>query len=348
MPDGRILSWSRDGTLRLWDRSTGTSLTTLSSDSGAVTGVLVQDDRILSWSAARLQLWDSRSGNLLGVFEGHVRSIEGAFFLEGGRIVSWSDREMLLWEKDSGTPVATMRDPGLDADAANEDERRRSRLGGVIGLADGRFVSWVGRYRPRFAHLDFAHGMIEGAGTGAGLHFWNPDTGRLDAILDEADFGVRENWAFGAWDDVAVHVRKLSGDRLLTWSFVTVRMWDPSARKLLHSFKHENAVTKVLEIPALRRLMTCTSERLHLWDLDTGALLASFRSRGVSPVSGSLFASWSPKEHHGICIWDAIEIKQLGCIDGEATSMQMLSNSRHLLSIRAFGRGMDVWDLRAR
>ncbi|MCL4254397.1 MAG: hypothetical protein KJ043_11545, partial [Anaerolineae bacterium] len=58
LSDGRILSWSGDNTLRLWDAD-GEPLTTLSGHRGSVAGAQeLSDGRILSWGEdASLRIW---------------------------------------------------------------------------------------------------------------------------------------------------------------------------------------------------------------------------------------------------------------------------------------------------
>ena len=68
LPDGRILSWSWDKTLRLWFPD-GSPSAVLESHSERVDGALVlPDGRILSWSRDHtLRLWRS-DGTLLTTF----------------------------------------------------------------------------------------------------------------------------------------------------------------------------------------------------------------------------------------------------------------------------------------
>ena len=107
----------------------------------------------------------------------------------------------------------------------------------------------------------------------------------------------------------------------------------------------------MLELPHLRRLVSRTSEKLYFWDLGLGAELGSFGRkqggffRGICSVMGSHVVSWSHGARQSICLWDAAAISQVGCLDGSAKAILMLSDNRHLLSIRDFGQGMDVWDL---
>ncbi|HRF98643.1 MAG TPA: hypothetical protein PLZ51_25720, partial [Aggregatilineales bacterium] len=58
--DGRILSWSEDRTLCLWD-SDGAKLNTLSAHKGWVLGAIqLTDGRIVSWGTdENLYVWDA-------------------------------------------------------------------------------------------------------------------------------------------------------------------------------------------------------------------------------------------------------------------------------------------------
>ena len=103
--DGRILSWSSDNTLRLWDGQSGQCLKVLEGHSNSVLGALaLNDGRILSWSWDKtLRLWDGQSGQCLKVLEGHSISVDGALALNDGRILSWSeDNTLRLWDGQSG------------------------------------------------------------------------------------------------------------------------------------------------------------------------------------------------------------------------------------------------------
>ena len=68
LPDGGILSWSNDGTLRIWDAQSGACSTTLEGHTNSVSGATVlPDGRILSWAGdATLRIWDAESGVCLG------------------------------------------------------------------------------------------------------------------------------------------------------------------------------------------------------------------------------------------------------------------------------------------
>jgi hypothetical protein len=77
---GRVLSWSRDKALRIWDIEAGATMVVLKGHMGSVNGALALDGgRLLSWSGGftntdyTLRLWDAATGAPLGVLEGAHR-----------------------------------------------------------------------------------------------------------------------------------------------------------------------------------------------------------------------------------------------------------------------------------
>ncbi|MCL4256324.1 MAG: hypothetical protein KJ043_21380, partial [Anaerolineae bacterium] len=88
--DGRVLSWSDNVTLRLWD-SDGHAITELTGHKGNVHGAMqLGDGRLLSWSKdTTLRLWDS-DGHAITELTGHKGNVRGAMQLGDGRLLSWS------------------------------------------------------------------------------------------------------------------------------------------------------------------------------------------------------------------------------------------------------------------
>ena len=117
-PDGRrILSWSHDQTLRLWDAATGAAIGEPLRHEGPVYGALYSPDgrRILSWSHDQtLRLWDAATGAAIGEPMRHEGLVWGALYSpDGRRILSWSDDKTLrLWDaawRGDRSPAATRR-----------------------------------------------------------------------------------------------------------------------------------------------------------------------------------------------------------------------------------------------
>jgi WD40 repeat protein len=103
-PDGkRILSWSTDNTLRLWDAATGAAIGEPLRHQGWVGGAVYSPDskRILSWSLDKtLRLWDAATGVAIGEPLRHEGGVTGAVYSpDGQHILSWSrDKTLRFWD----------------------------------------------------------------------------------------------------------------------------------------------------------------------------------------------------------------------------------------------------------
>ena len=110
-PDGkRILSWSADSTLRLWDAATGAAIGEPLRNEAHFFGALYSPDgtRVLSWSNdGSLWFWDAETGAAIGKPLRHEGSVNGAVYSpDGKRILSWSnDRTLRFWDAETGAAI---------------------------------------------------------------------------------------------------------------------------------------------------------------------------------------------------------------------------------------------------
>ena len=91
-----------------------TAADTCGRTDGVAGALELRDGRLLSWSKdSTLRLWTA-DGQSLRVFEGHTGGVTGAVELGNGRLLcwSWDDRTLRLWTADGqslrvfeGTPV---------------------------------------------------------------------------------------------------------------------------------------------------------------------------------------------------------------------------------------------------
>lgn len=115
LPDGRILSISDDGTLRLWDSRTGLPLVQMEGHSGSVVGAQWLSGRILSWGVdGDLRLWDGYSGAPILVMGGHRGWVLGVDVSSDGRVISWGeDGSKRVWNLDRGELLFVIEQTGL-------------------------------------------------------------------------------------------------------------------------------------------------------------------------------------------------------------------------------------------
>ncbi|KAF9530590.1 hypothetical protein CPB83DRAFT_850587 [Crepidotus variabilis] len=98
-----IVSCSRDGVVRVWERKTLEPYRILRGHEGPVNAVGLQNGRVVSASGdGKLILWDIESGERLRTFEGHNRGLACIEF-KGDLIVSGSnDCKIKIWSASSG------------------------------------------------------------------------------------------------------------------------------------------------------------------------------------------------------------------------------------------------------
>jgi hypothetical protein len=100
--ESRILTWSEDGTVRLWNARTGQPIGRALQHQSWVNGAQFSRDenRILTWSQdGTARLWDARTGQQIGPALHHQGAINGAqFSRDEGRILTWSaDNTARAW-----------------------------------------------------------------------------------------------------------------------------------------------------------------------------------------------------------------------------------------------------------
>ena len=131
----RILTWSDDGTARLWDAATGAQIGPALKHEGIVWGAAFSrgETRILSWSEdGTARLWDAATGAQIGPALEHEGPVSGAAFSQDEtRILTWSgDNSVRLWDAATGTHIG----PAL--------EHEGSVSGAAFSKDETRILSW--------------------------------------------------------------------------------------------------------------------------------------------------------------------------------------------------------------
>ena len=266
LSDGRILSWSYDSNLRLWQPDGSPGPVLLGHTGGVNEALELSDGRILSRGADyAIRLWQL-DGSPGPVFEGHDHAVFGMLELSDGRILSWSnDRTLRLWQPD-GSPGPVL-------------EGHADAVLGALELRDGRILSWSIDGTLRLWLPDGSPGpVLEGHNSavqwalelGDGrilswasiflgneniLRLWQPD-GSPGPVLEGHTYSIN-----GALE--------LGDNRILSWSIDrTLRLWQPDGSPGPVLEGHSNSVRGALELSDGRILSWADDNTLRLWQPD--------------------------------------------------------------------------------
>jgi Cdc6-like AAA superfamily ATPase len=288
--DGRLLSWSKDKTLRLWSCD-AEPIAVMEGHIGDVKGAIeLRDGRLLSWSEDKtLRLW-SCDAEPIAVMEGHIGDVKGVNELKDGRLFSWSeDQTIRLWS--------------CQGDVITVLAGHEYYIDNAIELSSGRIISWQSgknlRLMTREGYViaqlaghkssvrgarELSNGRILSWSRDNTLRLWDHDANAI-AVLEGHEKKV-------------ISALELRDGRILSWSEDnTLRIWSGDGGAIAVLAGHVEKITKVLELRDGRILSCSWDKTLRLWDCDgkTTAVLSEHEGEvtGVLELSDGRIISWS-------------------------------------------------------
>ena len=265
------LSGSGDGTLRLWEVTTGRCVLTIEEPGlGIYSAALSGDARwALSYGSDNtLRLWDLATGSCVRTFKGHTKqvysvslSIDGQWALSGS-----GDKTLRLWEMATDRCVITF-------------EGHRDSVTSVALIGDGRSA-------------------LSGSADDT-LRLWEMATGRCVRTFKGHTNTVRS---------VAVSA---DGRWALSGGDMTIRLWDLATGRCVRTFKgHTGEVVSVaLSADGQWALSGSEDNTLRLWEVVTGRCVRTIegQKRTAYTVALSADGQWalSGGEDNTLRLWMA-------------------------------------------
>ncbi|KIJ14778.1 hypothetical protein PAXINDRAFT_169460, partial [Paxillus involutus ATCC 200175] len=273
--ENKLVSGSRDGTLRIWDRKTGAVLEVLSGHTTTVCDVDVSQDGKMVVSGSHdktIRIWDGESGEAMHVFEGHedgVWSVE--FSRDSTRVMSGS------WD---GTVQVLSVETG-------------ERAFEPIQCHDS--VRCV-RYSPSGDRI---------ASGASGLQIWDAATGSgiLSIRRDLSEVALVTSLV---WTADSNHIIGDCGDTYIT-------LWDSHNGDQLRTWKaydHANMITTFSLSPTGTHLVTSNwlEKRAFVFDISTGEQVAVFkharRSHGIAYSPSGKYIATGCRDTK-VYVWEA-------------------------------------------
>jgi WD40 repeat protein len=311
LPDGRLVSGSLDGTVRVWDVQTGRTPAILEGDPHGVRTVAgTPEGHVVFDAGETIHVRDVATGAAIASLEGHQEGVVTLVVLPDGRIVSSAaDGVVRVWDLHSGSSV-TFDVPGVIKAFAVLSSNRL-----VSGTLDGIVQVWdVETWHP----IDTLEGatdeinalaaspdgrIVFGASKGKIL-MWDAATGAL-ATIDEDQGSVNALAALPngrlvsatgdsllrVWDvetrravaTLRGHQSPLSAVAVLSdgrvvssSSDATIRVWDIDAEHIAVHPGHQDWVNAVVVLSDGRVVSGSDDRTLRVWDTQTGRLLDTF------------------------------------------------------------------------
>jgi WD40 repeat protein/serine/threonine protein kinase len=326
-PDGaRLLSFSIDGTVRLWDRATWELLATLHEHHGADVsfGAFTPDGRrIVSATADGGRVWDAQSGEPVLSLGDPPGLCWTRLSADGTRLVAATQAGVRVWDVASGRELATL--PG-----GTQDMRLACSPDGswIAGALHDTVRIWDTRTWAAVATL-------REPGTDTYWLAFSPDGARLALGGDYPEAGVHVFdlktrallFSGRRHTNRVLHLTfNADGTRLASASMDgSVCLWDVSHGQLLHQLPgHRGAAECVDFSPDSKRLLAAANDgALRLWDTDSGELVAALvgHTEAVWDARYSQDGKWiaSASVDQSVLLWDALRLERTGGLRGHTS-----------------------------
>jgi WD40 repeat protein len=271
-----VLSWSDDGTARLWDlEQPDAALLTFRHGNGVLGASFSPSELgILTWSAdATTRVWDASTGNILLVLRHDVPVLGASFYANEQAVLTWSDDGTVrLWNERNEILRTFTHARGTCGAAVNSDE-----LEVLTWSDDGTARLWGGEQ-------------------GIPLKFF-----ARDPSASSDDQQSAPTLASASWSADKQQVVTRSGDN-------TAQLWNLTQPGPVRTFEHEGPVNAALFSSSASIILTCSQDgTARLWELKNDAAPKTFRHEG--PVLGGVFnradsrvLTWG--EDKSVRLWD--------------------------------------------
>ncbi len=315
-PDGRyILSGSDDGTMKLWEFSSGAEIRNFVGHTNSVLSVAISPDGSYALSGSddeTIKLWDISNGSEIRSFVGHTNSVHSvAFSPDGSYALSGSDDDtMKLWNLSSGDYIHSF----------------------IIGQTE-----WIGSV----AFSPDGNYAVSGSMDNT-IKLWNLSSGveirsfngHTLAVVNSVTISPDGRYVLSGSDDE------------------TMKLWDISSGAEIRTFSGHtsNIMSVAISSDGDYAISGSYDKTMKLWNLSTGAEIRSFEGHTSDVMSVAISSddryAISGSEDSTIKIWDlssGAEIRTIG-YPHNISSIAISKDGNYALSITS-DNIMIFWNL---
>jgi len=236
----KIVSGSKDNTIKIWDFKSGKLLNTLKGHSKAIESIAVDSDKIVSgsWGHA-IKIWDLNSGKLLNTLKGHGYIIDSVA-IYNDKIISGDRSIISIWDLNSGKLLNTLRghSGAVDSIAVDNDKIVSGSADDTIKIWDlnsGKLLNTLKGHANKISSVAIYTDKIVSGSWDSTIKIWDLNSGKLLNTLDDKKAYIMD---VSIYDDKIVSVSTAGG----------VKIWDIQSGKLLNEFKGKRSYAHSLAI----------------------------------------------------------------------------------------------------
>ncbi|KAI8603196.1 WD40-repeat-containing domain protein [Dissophora ornata] len=270
--DQKIISGSRDNTIKIWDLATGVCLRTYLGHTASVLCLQYDEDRIVSGSSdTTIIVWDLETGQVLRRLAGHADSVLSLRF-EKDIVVSCSkDRTVKIWNISTGDMIRTL-------------VGHRAAVNAVQFSPESAAPSpFLGSRR-----------VVVSASGDKTIKIWSFETGECLRTLEGHARGIA--------------CIQFEGNLIVSGSSDrSIKIWDVARAECVKTLTGHDGLVRTLQFSGGRIISGGYDETLKIWDQETGKLLADMEGRHSHRVFKLQFNDSkivSCSQDQKIIIWD--------------------------------------------
>ena len=286
-PDGKkILSASKDGTIKEWDAKTGECLKTLETGSFIVTSAAYNLDgkKILSVSQNKtIEEWIVETGSYLKTLVGHKETVSSAVYSPNGKkILSASyDETIKEWDAETGECENTLIGHDWAVTTAMYSSDGKKILSASWDRTIKEWSTETGKcIKTLSGHKSYVYSAVYSpdgekilsTSEDNNIIEWNVETGKCIKILT------------GHTDAVWGAQYSLDGKKILSASSdQTIKEWDAINGKCIKTLLgHTGCVINAIYSPDGKKILSTSKDKtIKEWDAETGECLKTLVGRNV-------------------------------------------------------------------
>ncbi|KAF9116164.1 hypothetical protein BGX27_004504 [Mortierella sp. AM989] len=279
--DNKIISGSRDNTIKIWDLATGFCLRTYMGHTASVLCLQYDEERIVSGSSdTTIIVWDLETGKILQRLAGHADSVLSLRFEKDIAVSCSKDRTVKIWKISTGEMVRTL-------------VGHRAAVNAVQFSPESALPSpFPGSSR-----------VVVSASGDKTIKIWSFETGDCLRTLEGHARGIA--------------CIQFEGNIIVSGSSDrSIKIWDIARGECVKTLVGHEGLVRTLQFTGGRIISGGYDETLKIWDQETGRLLADMEGGHSHRVfklqfNDSKIVSCSQDQKVGIFILNSLSYQYL-------------------------------------